>query len=91
MRKKPYLQGALDSLCAVYAVVNAAKIISETTEEEDYKLFNDILGYLQEKDLLAKSLSEGITLGLLVYLMAEHQVRILFGIMWMMIFFLVMG
>lgn len=64
MRKKPYLQGALDSLCAVYAIVNSAKIISETSEEEDVKLFNDILLYLQEKDLLAKSLSDGITLGL---------------------------
>jgi hypothetical protein len=64
MRKKPYLQGALDSLCAVYAIVNSAKIIAETTEEEDIKLFNDILFYLQEKDLLAKSLTDGITIGL---------------------------
>lgn len=64
-RKKPYLQGALDSLCAVYAIVNSAKIIAETTEEDDHKLFNDILAYLQDKDLLAKSLTEGITLGLL--------------------------
>jgi hypothetical protein len=64
-RKKPYLQGALDSLCAVYAVVNAAKVIGGTTEEDDQELFNNILSYLQEKDLLATSLIEGISLGLL--------------------------
>lgn len=27
---RPYLQGALDGLCAVYSIVNAARIISDT-------------------------------------------------------------
>lgn len=62
-RKKPYLQGALDGLCAVYAVVNSAKIIGETIEEDDQRLFNNILKYLEEKDILAESLIEGISLG----------------------------
>jgi hypothetical protein len=63
-RKKPYLQGALDSLCAVYGIVNSAKIISNISEEESRDLFNKILLYLEEKNELSKALINGITIGL---------------------------
>lgn len=62
--KKPYLQGALDSLCAVYGVVNSAKIISSISEDEARDLFNKILLYLEEKDLLTNALINGINIGL---------------------------
>jgi len=64
MKKKPYLQGALDSLCAVYAIVNSAKIINDLTEEDSRELFNKILLYLEEKDLLGKALINGININL---------------------------
>ena len=63
--KKPYLQGALDSLCAVYSIVNSAKIVSNISEDESHELFNKILLYLKEKDELAKALIEGISIGLI--------------------------
>jgi hypothetical protein len=65
-RGKPYLQGALDSLCAVYGVVNAAKIINDLTEEDSRDLFNKILLYLEEKDILGNALINGINIGLVV-------------------------
>ena len=40
---KPYLQGALDGLCAVYSIVNAARIIADIDEEEAKELFKKIL------------------------------------------------
>ena len=63
-KQKPYLQGALDSLCAVYGIVNAAKIISNISEDEARQLFNDILIYLEKKHLLTEALTNGIILGL---------------------------
>jgi len=63
-RGKPYLQGALDSLCAVYGIVNAAKIINDLTEEDSRDLFNKILLYLEEKDILGNALINGINIGL---------------------------
>ena len=40
---RPYLQGALDGLCAIYGIVNAARIISDIGEEESKNLFKQIL------------------------------------------------
>lgn len=64
MKKKPYLQGALDSLCAVYGIVNSAKIIDNLSEEKSRELFNKILIYLEEKELLVKALIEGTTINI---------------------------
>lgn len=59
---KPYAQGALDGLCAVYSIVNAARIVSDLNEEEAKRLFREILGWLDENEDLARVLTEGITL-----------------------------
>jgi hypothetical protein len=59
---RPYLQGALDGLCAIYSIVNAARIISDTGEEESKKLFKQILAYLESKEDLSRVLTEGIGL-----------------------------
>jgi len=59
---KPYLQGALDGLCAVYSIVNAARIIADIDEEESKELFRKILIYLEKSDDLSRILTEGIGL-----------------------------
>jgi hypothetical protein len=59
---KPYLQGALDGLCAVYSIVNAARIISGIDEKEARELFQRILVYLEKSKDLSRLLIEGIGL-----------------------------
>lgn len=59
---KPFLQGALDGLCAVYSIVNAARIISDVDEDESKKLFKKILIYLERSNDLSRILTEGIGL-----------------------------
>ena len=59
---RPYLQGALDGLCAIYSIVNAARIISDIGEEESKNLFQQILLYLETSQALSRVLMEGIGL-----------------------------
>jgi hypothetical protein len=59
---KPYEQGALDGLCAVYSIVNATRIVSGIGEEEAKELFKEIIRYLETKKDLGKILIEGIDL-----------------------------
>lgn len=59
---KPYIQGALDGLCAIYSIVNAARIISDIGEEESKELFKQILLYLETREDLSRVLTEGIGL-----------------------------
>lgn len=60
--KRPYLQGALDGLCAIYSIVNAARIIADIGEEESKSLFRQILVYLEYSEDLSRVLAEGIGL-----------------------------
>jgi len=59
---KPYEQGALDGLCAVYSIVNAARIISGLAEEDSKALFREIIVYLEKTNDLSKILISGIGL-----------------------------
>jgi len=59
---RPYLQGALDGLCAIYSIVNAARIISDIGEEESKNLFKQILAYLESSADLGRVLTGGIGL-----------------------------
>lgn len=59
---RPYLQGALDGLCAIYSIVNAARIIADISEEESKNLFKRILVYLETGKDLSRLLGEGIGL-----------------------------
>jgi hypothetical protein len=59
---KPYIQGALDGLCAIYSIVNAARIISDIGEDESKNLFKKILVYLENSEDLSRVLTEGIGL-----------------------------
>jgi hypothetical protein len=59
---KPYEQGALDGLCAVYSIVNATRIISGISEDEAKELFKEIILYLEKTCDLSKILFSGIGL-----------------------------
>lgn len=59
---KPYFQGALDGLCAIYSIVNAARIINGIDEEESRDLFKRIIVYLERTGDLSVALTEGIGL-----------------------------
>jgi hypothetical protein len=62
MMMKPYEQGALDGLCAVYSIVNATRIISGIDEDEAKDLFKEIILYLEKTNDLSKILVSGIGL-----------------------------
>jgi hypothetical protein len=59
---KPYLQGALDGLCGIYSIVNAARIISDINDQEARRLFEQILLHLEKTRDLSRVLAEGIDL-----------------------------
>lgn len=59
---RPYMQGALDGLCAIYSIVNAARIISDIGEERSKDLFKQILVFLENSEDLSRVLTEGIGL-----------------------------
>jgi hypothetical protein len=55
----PYHQGSLDSLCGVYAIVNAAKRINRLNDKQSQRLFNDIIRYLDKEGRLVEIILEG--------------------------------
>jgi hypothetical protein len=59
---RPYMQGALDGLCAIYSIVNATRIISGIDEEEARALFRRIMVYLEKRSQLRAVLTDGIGL-----------------------------
>jgi len=74
---KPYIQGALDGLCAIYSIVNAARIISDINEEESRKLFSLILAYLEKTKDLTRVLTEGVdlnTIGSILREVVNHRI-----------------
>ena len=56
----PYQQGGLDSLCGLYSIINAERIINHSTDDETQQLFNDLIHYLSRRGLLTKFLIGGI-------------------------------
>jgi hypothetical protein len=56
----PHYQGALDSLCGIYSVVNAERLVNRSSEDESKKLFEEIVRFLSEKKLLADILVDGM-------------------------------
>jgi hypothetical protein len=59
---KPYFQGALDGLCAIYSIVNATRIVAGIPDDEAKVLFRRIIAYLEQNLDLSKVLTEGIGL-----------------------------
>ena len=56
----PFQQGGLDSLCGLYSIVNAERIINHSSDEEAQQLFNDLVYFLARRGLLSKFLIGGI-------------------------------
>jgi hypothetical protein len=57
---KPYYQGTLDGLCAVYSIVNATRIVAGISEPESRELFHESLEYLGRNRDLPAVLTSGI-------------------------------
>lgn len=62
MKLKPYAQGGLSSLCGIYSIVNAMRIVRGLNNDESKELFAQITHYLEENKNLAVSLTEGISI-----------------------------
>ena len=58
----PFEQGGLDSLCGLYSIVNAERVINNTSNEESLELFNEVISYLNKKRQLSGILIEGMYL-----------------------------
>lgn len=56
----PFQQGGLDSLCGLYSIVNAERVINRSSDESAQQLFDDIIHYLSRKRLLARLLIGGV-------------------------------
>lgn len=56
----PFNQGYLDSLCGVYSIVNADKIINKASPQESQGLFNNIISYLSKKRILKQVIIGGM-------------------------------
>ncbi|MBI5945985.1 MAG: hypothetical protein HY864_16610 [Chloroflexi bacterium] len=56
----PYQQGGLDSLCGLYSIINAERIINHSSDEDTQQLFDDLIHYLSRRGLLTKFLIGGI-------------------------------
>jgi hypothetical protein len=61
MKLKPYEQGALSSLCGIYSIVNAMRIIRGINNDESKELFAQIVYYLEDSKSFAVSLISGIS------------------------------
>ena len=62
---KPYNQGALDGLCGVYSIINAARIVNDAGEEDCEALFESIMVYLNSKKNLSKTITEGLNINVI--------------------------
>jgi hypothetical protein len=62
MKFKPYEQGALDSLCGIYSIVNAMRVVRGLSNEDSQELFTQIICYLEENKNLAVTLAQGISI-----------------------------
>lgn len=56
----PFQQGGLDSLCGLYSIINAERVINRSSDEETQQLFDDLIHYLSRRGLLTKFLIGGI-------------------------------
>jgi hypothetical protein len=50
----------LDSLCGLYSIVNAERIINRSTNDQAQNLFDDMVHFLSNKRLLTRILLDGV-------------------------------
>jgi hypothetical protein len=58
--KNPFQQGDLDSLCGVYSLVNANRIVNKPNEDETQELFDKTILYLSKKRKLKETIVGGV-------------------------------
>ena len=56
----PFQQGGLDSLCGLYSIINAERIINRSSDEDAQQLFDGLVQFLARRGLLRKLLIGGI-------------------------------
>ena len=56
----PFQQGGLDSLCGLYSIINAERIINRSSDDDTQILFDGLIHYLSRRGLLSKFLIGGI-------------------------------
>ena len=59
-RLPPFQQGGLDSLCGLYSIVNAERIINRSSDNDAQGLFDDMVHFLSRKRLLTRILLDGV-------------------------------
>lgn len=59
-RLPPFQQGGLDSLCGLYSIVNAERIINRSSDEQAQRLFDAMVHFLSRKRLLTRILLDGV-------------------------------
>lgn len=69
MNLRPYYQGRLDAMCAIYAVINAARIASwptpRLTNDDSFDLFSELVAELATTGRLLEVVTEGSTNGVM--------------------------
>jgi hypothetical protein len=53
-------QGGLDSMCGVYSLINANRLIQNTNKAKSIKLFGDIIEYLDSTEALKSIIIDGM-------------------------------
>jgi hypothetical protein len=56
----PFQQGGLDSLCGLYSIINAERIINRSSDDDAQQLFDGLVHFLSRRGLLRKLLLGGI-------------------------------
>lgn len=56
----PFQQGGLDSLCGVYSLVNAERLMNGSEKRRSQALFNSVVMFLKRRRILLKVLVEGM-------------------------------
>ena len=54
-----FLQGYLDSLCGVYSIINAEKLINGSSTEQSQRIFNRVIKYLNTNHTLCDNIIGG--------------------------------
>ncbi len=56
----PFQQGGLDSLCGLYSIVNAERVINHSSDDQAQDLFETMVHFLSRKRLLSRILLDGV-------------------------------
>ena len=70
-----FQQGYLDCLCGIYSIVNAEKVINNSSFEESQSLFNSIIKYLADKGELEGIVTGGVYTSNILNIIKELPVK----------------